>query len=828
LIATTGLLPGWHPADEPPDPTKLDGELVLLPSAGRKRLASDWCERFRASSGQNPPLVEAVASREATLAAALDAVSFDRDLVPRESAADFLALGYAHLQVELLTRAMRYTSVLDTDQFADATVAAASAALVGNRDLMHTELARAFDLLTDARNHVYAVDFYIVDLTLCAASTLGEPLRTKLASGSPTSVLLTGEMLEQMAEIHPGSLAELRRAIAAGTACVIGGDFHGGPCTWLPPEAVLNELIWGQERARKHLEREFEVFGQFAGAFTPQLPEVLKGIGFRGALHAAFDGTRLPKADQCKTWWGPNGAAIQALATTPLDVAQPETWLRLAERIGDTIARDHVATILLAGWPGAACEYYDDLCRAARFGPVLGKLVTLDEYFRVSREPDEWTTFHPREYPFRLGVEGVGDAVEKYRGLSCEDVHRVAGGLAAAAGLDGAPPQRNNQPSSERCVVINPLTVAFPQIFGFEPINFDDSARRVPGILLPEVPACGYATLASAAHPVQVALAEGRTLRNERLLVTVSETTGGIQSLRTHGDRSTRVSQRLVFRQPGHDDGHETRMVADQIEINLNDTLVGQITSNGRLLDRSGHVLARFRQAVRVARGLPVAIVDVQLEVERPPEGDAWTNYIASRIAWADDAIAVRRGVQWMARETSCERIESPEWVEIDDGIGTVTCFALGLPFHRRAGSTWLDSLLLVAGTKRSRFQFALGIDEKYPTQTALGLVTGGRPYTIELPDAPSSPTGWFLHIAAPNVVPTHIEPLATPQSGIRLRLLETAGRDTRSALAAFRPFQAARTTDFRGQSTGVLSMANGRAGFEIGAYRWIQIEAEW
>ena len=78
--------------------------------------------------------------------------------------------------------------------------------------------------------------------------------------------------------------------------------------------------------------------------------------------------------------------SIEALSTTPLDAARPETWLKLAERIGDSIAHDHVATILLAGWPGAECEYFDDLRRVARFGPVLGKLVTLDEYFRVTRE----------------------------------------------------------------------------------------------------------------------------------------------------------------------------------------------------------------------------------------------------------------------------------------------------------------------------------------------------------------------------------------------------------------------------------------------------------
>jgi alpha-mannosidase len=188
----------------------------------------------------------------------------------------------------------------------------------------------------------------------------------------------------------------------------------------------------------------------------------------------------------------------------------------------------------------------------------------------------------------------------------------------------------------------------------------------------------------------------------------------------------------------------------------------------------------------------------------------------------------MRRGVQWATREISRERIESPEWVEIDDGIGRVTCFPLGLPRHRQAGPTWLDSLLVAAGEKRRRFQFTLGIDEKHPAQTALGIVTSGPARGFELASAPSSPTGWFLHVGATNVLVTCVEPLPAPAAGLRVRMLETEGRDARSTLAAFRPFRAARTTDFRGQPSGVLSVVDGRAEFEIGAHRWIQIEAEW
>ena len=55
----------------------------------------------------------------------------------------------------------------------------------------HEELARAFDLLADARNHVYSVDFYVVDVTLLAESTLGEPLRSE--TGQPVSDQFAGD-----------------------------------------------------------------------------------------------------------------------------------------------------------------------------------------------------------------------------------------------------------------------------------------------------------------------------------------------------------------------------------------------------------------------------------------------------------------------------------------------------------------------------------------------------------------------------------------------------------------------------------------------------------
>jgi alpha-mannosidase len=829
LIDAIGALPDSRSADDMPDPTELEGELVVLPTVSLQRLSADWCDRMRTTIPVNAPPVVASASRDATIDELLRAAGIDARGIDVDIAADFLALGFAHLQVELLTRAMHYTSVLDEDQFSSAVVAAARAVVGGQLESARSDLARAFDLLADARHHVYSVDYYVVDLTLLAETTLGDSLRQKLASGIPTSVLANGKLLDTLAELHPESLAELHRAVDVGTACVVGGLYDGDALAFASPEGLLEELNAGAAAARRHLGRDYEVFAQFDSTFSPFLPETLAATGFRGALHASFDGGQLPRADQRKTRWGPAPtASIEALAATPLDIAAPETWLKLAERVGDTIAHDHVATIVLAGWPGTQNEYYGDLARAAKYAPVLGKMVTLEDYFRESREVDDWTTFNPREYATppaaAHGDDPISSQVDAYRRAVVETHDRLSRGISA---LVGAAPFDSAQRDESRTVVLNAWNFANTQFLGVDPVGIESSLRE-PSVCLPEIPACGFAALAAAAPAASIALADGFTLRNEKLEVAISESTGGIQSMRTHRDRGTRLSQRLVYQSGGSESMHDTRMVADEVVNSRNDSLVGEIISRGRLLDASDELVAMYTQTVRIVRALSAAIVEVELEPHREIAGDRWRTYLASRLAWGDDAIAVRRGREWRADETARERIESPEWVEVNDGIGTVTCYALGIPFHRRVTNTWLDTLLIVNGEKARRFQFALAIDDAYPCRAALGLVTAGQNSEVMLPENPIASRGWFLHIGAKNIVMTHLEPLGTEKNGFRLRLLETEGRDVTTTLAAFRPLRNAQTTDFLGNSTGVLSVSDGKVEIDVGAHRWIQIEAEW
>lgn len=845
LLGATGRMPAWHPAGFPPEPESLEGELVIIPPVSRQQLAGDWRDRLRATSPANPLPLEATASRPQTVAAALAAADIPHDHPASEFADDFFALGYAYLQVELLTQAMRYASVLDEEQFKDAVVAAARAASGGESKAAQEELGRAFDLLADARNHVYSVDFYLVDVTLLAATTLGEPLREKLQDGWPTNLLVTGQLVEQLAREQPATLAALRLALDAGTACLVGGTYDETLLGRLSPEAMLAELARGQRALREHLGRECEIFGQFGSSFSPLLPQVLKGLGFRAALHAAFDGGPLPRADQCKTRWGEAPEAqLDALVALPVDAAPPETWLAFAQKVGDSLAHDHIATIVLASWPGQHSEFHGDVLRAARYNCVLGKPVTLDEYFRITRQTDEWTTFAPADYPTWTGFLGINDdagalssRVDAYR----RDIARVNDRLAS--GLDVIARTSGGALSGEQATpaVLNPWSFASPRYVRFDPCTFADDASSflAPAEYLADVPGCGFATRTGESRKEGVSLLEGHTLRNEHIELTVSDTTGGIQSLRAYRDRRTRVSQRLVmvrddgFRTLRHaiEDGPpkvETQMVADRVDTAYAGDVFGEIASQGRLLDATGDLLGQFTQRVRVMRGLPVAVVEVEVSPEVLLVGDLWRSYFASRIAWLDEAVSLRSGANWVARDVQGERIESSEWVDISNGTDLITCFGLGLPYHRLAGPTWLDTLLAVPGEKRRRFQFAVGLDCTYPLHAAVSLLASGSAEAVDLPYRLPQPRGWFLHLGARNVLMTHLQPLDNGQNGVRCRLLETEGRGVATTLEAFRPIRTARITDFRGHGGEVLSVVDGVAQLEIGPRRWRQVEVEW
>ena len=158
---------------------------------------------------------------------------------------DFLALGYAFLQIQLLTRQMRYSSSLDEVNFNQHLLAAAKAAVGGDEPEARNRLSTCFSLLAEERDHFYAVDAFLLDLTLLTPDLLGTPVQRELQSVAPVNLLLSGQLLEEIASRHPETLQALQAAVAAQRVGFAGGEHRELRLPLLSCESILAELLAG-------------------------------------------------------------------------------------------------------------------------------------------------------------------------------------------------------------------------------------------------------------------------------------------------------------------------------------------------------------------------------------------------------------------------------------------------------------------------------------------------------------------------------------------------------------------------------------------------------
>ena len=110
LIASSGSIIKWHRVDDPPE-TLLD-VLLVVPTVSADDLATGYLQR---ALDAGATVIESQTCREEVISAALadcEVPAINSDII-----ADFLALGYCYLQIELLTRQMRYASNLDEIHF---------------------------------------------------------------------------------------------------------------------------------------------------------------------------------------------------------------------------------------------------------------------------------------------------------------------------------------------------------------------------------------------------------------------------------------------------------------------------------------------------------------------------------------------------------------------------------------------------------------------------------------------------------------------------------------------------------------------------------------
>lgn len=414
LIAATGQLPRWHRADDPPAPEPQ--QLYLVPDAANGWLPHDFPERARAVESV---VVENLSSRDEWAVAALQPLSeeeVDADLV-----ADFYALGFCWLMVELLTRHMRNFSSIDEIRMQNRTVGAARAVMARDRETAVTHLKSAFEVLLEARERFYPVECYLIDLCLALPDMLDAKFISMLADCPPLNVMVTGADLAAAAEKTPELPAALHSAVAAGRLCFVGGEDRERASPVLPLSSVLSSLSRGSDQFLQNTGTRPTVWGRRRFGLFPPLPSLLTKWGYRGALHVVLDDGIYPDQESTRLrWQSADQSTLDAWSRIPLAADTAVTYLRFPVRLAESMDNDHVAAIGLARWPDVSAPWFHDLRNMQKYAPVLGRFVTLNQFFEVTGSPGRLSAYESKEYftPFLIQhvARREADPLSRYAG----------------------------------------------------------------------------------------------------------------------------------------------------------------------------------------------------------------------------------------------------------------------------------------------------------------------------------------------------------------------------------------------------------------------------
>ena len=792
LVAAVNAAPQWASIDLPVPQGPLLG---IVPTT--------WDDRF-AAQFDSACTVGSAFVRRAVGVEQIERAAADRlglpvgPLAGARWADDFRAVGIAALLAGLLARRMRSHADLESTSFFTAVVAAARAVVAGRDDDGEAALREAFDALSATRARYYPVDSYVIDLVLVAAATRGAALVAAIDSPVPVAVAASGESITEVFSAHPDAVAAVRAAVEAGRVELCSGPAADTPLDLATPESALHSFIRGREAFSALFNAPPASFARVAGGAIPLLPQLLAGCGVEGGIWTLFDGSPLPDVGGGMIRWQAGGAAIDLLAAAPLDARSARTVLALHETLGDALDREHVAAVLFAHYAGTASRWHALVRRIGRWTNLLGTFVTPRELARrttgagttVSLEPDAFPPTLPRS------SAAAGDDV-------------ITAAVAQAAQEAGA-----------IVAATSPLAVVLAPPPARPPLAVQPPLRRWLSFAVP--------TGASRD-------ADRLVLEHELIRVEAHPQTGGLLSLRRDRDGANRLSQQLAVRttrtagggggwEAAEDGVLTTRMVADAVERVLGENGCDSLVSRGRLVAADGGVAARFLQIVSLVEGMPLAVLDIEVELERPLAGSLLDSHVAARFAWHENEhVEIRRSLLTQSVATERTRFTAPHFIEIvpestrvDVAADAVTILTGGLPWHLLSTPHVLDSLLAGGSVGRISRRLAIGLGLRRPWDSALALAAG-TPLGVAIPGLPEN-----VRLTVAELVTTDGQFTAG-----RFGLLESAGVGGEVTIDWGRPVARATVVDFTGgpRTEPAVAIDGTRTVVSLERYQWLQLD---
>ncbi|MGI5831500.1 MAG: hypothetical protein ACOX6D_03070 [Thermoguttaceae bacterium] len=385
LIRHCDAMPSWDRASSPAVGKKND--LILIPPCACGQVPRDWLKR---AENTGTIIIKDQETRAGMVAAAFERLGIDSVPDADDDVETFYALGFSYFVSELFSRKLRYMSNLDTQGFRENGLKAARALGEGDREEFLKRIGRAFELLAKAKEYFFPTAMKILDLTVVSRTTLDalpEMLRRRAARDEATNLLIPVWHLRRFRKECPEGVELLRSEIAGGRVTLVGGDLNESPLWLFSPAETARRLMEGWEVYHEYLGVIPTVFGRIEAGYSPILPQILPLAGCKNALLFTEDGWKgCTDAQSRVDWRGPGGGKVASLSRPALDASTGKSFMELPDRIGYSSSGDRVLSAIFKHRPGEEQVWLGDMARMSKFAPVLGEVLSLEEFFRKTAD----------------------------------------------------------------------------------------------------------------------------------------------------------------------------------------------------------------------------------------------------------------------------------------------------------------------------------------------------------------------------------------------------------------------------------------------------------
>lgn len=859
ILATAQGIPAWYRADTPP--VDLRGRILLIPSPSHPRLPKDLPQRI--GDAENCYEIS-VKDRFQTTKEILRCLSLEEpperistDCIDSSSSspasvAPFYALGSTLLQVQLMTRQLRYSSNLDLVTFSEHAVAAAKKWTEGDFSASRTSLQAAFDLLGEERDHYFSGDPHLIDLVLVASSTIGPELLQTLEGSHPLNLLMASDVAQEIARSRPDIAARIAARVAEKTLSVVGGTPSD---QWRMEHLGSQEVAPALQQARQETLQAVGalpvVFARLGGGIPGDLPPWLLGAGFTGAITNDFT-SGVGSQNESKLLWQAGGAEIEALTAAPKETLEPQTFLGLGPQLGQAADGGQVAAALLVRWPGEASPFLDDLRESTSFSPALGRFWTLDDFFSKGERPYHCCSLPSASTDGQALVAAVeskldnplSTVAQRFQHAKLRAAADVSVALARllypSENANSAPAVPSTAISADPHAHFRHATQELIEKLGFTVAQAAQStaagivlqphvgalrteatlqgpppdpntpglyaAHRLHGLsqVTVDVPGIGFAAIVAGTKETAdsskqkggllgwlhrpKAIASSQSLANEFMDVAIHPEHGGIAAVHCGKQRGNRFSWQLAL----YDSklASYSSMIAQRIEVLQSDVGIGVLQVSGTLSSPQGpEPCAEYSLQYTLRRGSRWLEITITLNPLTPLRPTPWEHYFSGRAAWATNALAVRPLVRDKLHQGRGKKLEAPLGILVDEGDRTLQICSFGLPAHRRVDLQHLDTLLLVAGENERTFRLAYGFDVPAPVRAAHHHLVPPVVWPLESPP-PSASRQWLVDIDSPHVILTEFR--AAGDGKWIATVVESSGKPLRARLRFFQDIQGA------------------------------------